>query len=712
MRTRFSQFDRITISGIQYKPVGEHTDGVQFARMDNTGAVERFTWEQIQDLKSARNWRFERDFYAVGPLDKDPQRSQFPLDDLPHEQRRKVFFDACVCEVIRELRGEGVLRLTDDSLAEHRALIEQMVYAREKTRNSVGQSPRGGKPFTMRHLPSARTIRKKFRLYSRTHRNAGVLRPRYAKNARKEFNHEASALLAECVEGYARAERPTKAIIAEETHLRFAEENKRRQADGRHPLPVPSRRTIERRIDRLDPFRVACFREGPDVARRKFSSYGNGLTSSAPMERIEIDEWKVDVISFFRQIGVLEALPNDVRARIPRGRRWICVAIDAATRCILGLVLAAEPSSQAAIKLLRMVVQDKTAIAREIGAESSWPQHGGLAVIATDAGSAFQSDAFQAAAQALHARLEYGPVRTPEMRGTVERFFGSLSGSLTPRLSGRTFSNVIAKADYASDARAVLDDGDLLRILLMWVVDVYHNTPHGGLDRQTPAARWRQLECERFVPEPPDRHTLRAATGIEVTRKISKLGVCFASNHYSSEALHAHFRTRKARDMVIRVDPDDLGEISVRIDGAWHAASCVEGGLDGVSLEAWKAACVKLRQSHRAEAALSADIRENALNTIKSIVDGRVASLLPNSLDPSAKKIDQLERTLFRGLTFAPPPDLNEMLGETTAFGTEIKPPQPEPEIKTKPRDLTSSRKSDQSPPPPPAQPSWRIEDE
>ncbi len=96
MRTRFSQFDRITIGGVHFKPVGEHTEGVQFARMDNTGAVERFTWEQIQELKSARNWRFERDFYAVGPLDKDLQRSQFPLDDLTTEQLRKVFFDACV----------------------------------------------------------------------------------------------------------------------------------------------------------------------------------------------------------------------------------------------------------------------------------------------------------------------------------------------------------------------------------------------------------------------------------------------------------------------------------------------------------------------------------------------------------------------------------------------------------------------------------------
>lgn len=91
-----------------------------------------------------------------------------------------------------------------------------------------------------------------------------------------------------------------------------------------------------------------------------------------------------------------------------------------------------------------------------------------------------------------------------------------------PLLSGRTFRSPEERGDYDSKARAVLDDEDLVRIRIKWIVDDYHLAPHIGLGGSSPAARWKELASERFVPEPPDTHTRRTALGVEVERTPDK----------------------------------------------------------------------------------------------------------------------------------------------------------------------------------------------
>ena len=341
------------------------------------------------------------------------------------------------------------------------------------------------------------------------------------------------------------------------TASRFHEENERRQRAGLRRLHTVSQRTIERRINRLDPFTVASGRLGADRARRDFASYGSGLPRLFPMERVEIDEWQVDLISFFSALGITERIPPQVRNRLPKVRRWLCAAIDCASRCFVGLKLAQRPSSSEAVALLRMIVSDKSGVAREIGARTGWSFHGGLGVVATDAGTAFQSDEFQTAVASLHGRMEFPPVRIPELRGTIEQAFGTIAGSLMPLLSGRTFANVETRGDYDSAARAVLDDEDLLRVLLTWVIDVYHHTPHGGLRGQTPADRWHELAQERFVTEPPDAHERRTALGIPLRRTLSGRGILLFANHYDCPELREQYRGSRDRNVDVRVDPDD-----------------------------------------------------------------------------------------------------------------------------------------------------------
>lgn len=191
-------------------------------------------------------------------------------------------------------------------------------------------------------------------------------------------DHEAESLLRECILLYASPEKPSKSLVFRLTKERFLEENTRRKVEGLSLLRTYSKRTVFRRIGRLDPFFVACHRHSPDKARAMFAISSGGLPKLYPMQRVEFDDWKSDVRTWFRKLGIFEHLPEEIRKMLPSGRRWICVAIDVASRCIVGIRIAAEPSSREAVRLLGMVVQDKSDLARDVGAQSSWAFFGGL----------------------------------------------------------------------------------------------------------------------------------------------------------------------------------------------------------------------------------------------------------------------------------------------------------------------------------------------
>jgi len=99
----------------------------------------------------------------------------------------------------------------------------------------------------------------------------------------------------------------------------------------------------------------------------------------------------------------------------------------------------------------------------------------------------------------IHSR----PYR-PQGRGKIERWFKTVRAQLLTRLSA---------ADTASL-------GALNRRLWAWVEGEYHQSPHRGLDGQTPLERWAQSAGEVRFPEP--ELDLDALFLFEATRKVQK----------------------------------------------------------------------------------------------------------------------------------------------------------------------------------------------
>ena len=101
------------------------------------------------------------------------------------------------------------------------------------------------------------------------------------------------------------------------------------------------------------------------------------------------------------------------------------------------------------------------------------------------------------------------------------------------------------------------------------------------------------------------------------------------------------------------LDPDDIGHVSVLLDGKLKQLRAVNiGRLDGLALSDWVDAQRALRQRYAEEAELSCDIRDAAIERIIEInQNARIrAKLTPQSL--SNGQIKNLEQTLSMGAVF------------------------------------------------------------
>lgn len=681
----------VKIGEIAYSPEATDYRGAILRRLDLPETVEHFSWEDIALLRQDGRWR-----YAPPPAVRTGISTYPPdLTLQTSKARAKITFTGRVLCALHELETKGELIFTDKGLEEALAKILPSLAEAFTNQQFPGRHPRFGDYVTLPLAPSTRSIRRVYRKFVRANFDLRVLmHNKLPGKASSHFEPEVEELLQQGIREFGKEGGSNARTVADNTRKMIKRVSKSRLEKGLSALTIPCLRTIERRIAGLDQFEMTALREGIDAARKKFACSGLGIREMAqfPGERIEIDEWWVDLWTYFSRLGLMKALPPEMRAKIPKGRRYLYAIIDCATRCILALLVAERPSAEAAMKALRMASIDKTDYARAIGARSSWSFCAGFSIVCADTGSAFISGDFMAGVNSIGATMLFPPVAIPELRAHEERFFGNLSQNLAPYLSGRTFPNPVARGDYPTEDRAALDDEDLARILSLYVIDYYHNRPHRSINGQSPANRWRELEDQFAVTEPADIHTLRAALGVEFTRKPSKKGIELFSHHYSCEALRQLWSQGRKAPVRVKADPADIGAISIEINGRWETAEAVSATpLYGVSLSEWTEKFRAIKQHYAHQAELTEPIRTQAIEEICAMDKAsRIrAGVLPG--EPSYKQIKAIQANLFNGTSFRTGPAIMETPAEGF-FGHRITLPE---EDATPPAESTKCTASD-----------------
>lgn len=241
--------------------------------------------------------------------------------------------------------------------------------------------------------------------------------------------------------------------------------------------------------------------------QQKITSTGIGTRftypSISPFSVVQVDGHRID-IEYYVEIENIDGTISKSVAIRP----WLFAVIDVSTRCILGYsVTQSENYSQYdVIDAIQdaMLPRKKKTFFR---IKSTYPDNGGFHSLAypqlsysmvdtiqlDNAKSHLARNTVNRLTERLGITLNFGSVATPEARGIVERFFGTLETRGFHRLPMTTGSNPRDPKRRDAEKQCIKYDmtyDDTCEILELIIAE-YNDTPHSSLQNLTP------LECMR-----------------------------------------------------------------------------------------------------------------------------------------------------------------------------------------------------------------------
>ncbi|SIS16122.1 putative transposase, partial [Roseovarius nanhaiticus] len=513
---RIEQADRLTIEGKRFDWAGKSGDTIFLQPADGQGLTEQFSMGMLSRLSAAGAIKHEVGYYLPDDLKPAPlaKGALFQVSDLNSSQKKRFYNRYVQIMAIEDMVSEGLIlpNAADIEASEKEIETRATAYLRQEVTErdllnhalehqqlpkSVAKSVRKGRGGGSKNgvvLYSADYLRKLYNRYQKHGLSALADTLSKCGNRSSGFRPAEQSLLMSTIRAsYLTLERKTLKATVVDVQRAFHNANKGLKK-GELALRVPGRDAVRTAIKKLDPLRVMIARHGREYAIKKLRPVGTGLEVSRPGERVEMDEWCIDLQSIIHSANLKEFFGAELLDQIgldgDKARWWLVLAIDCRTKIILGMKLTRNPCTSAAQECLRMIVSDKGQLAAASGAPTSWSMAVKPEVLVTDNGPAFKAEAFTNCCLDLRIQTLRTHAGVPGMRGTGERIFGTFSTDLMPRLSGRTFSNSIERGDYKSQDRACLNAEDVAFILVRWVVDIYHNSPHRGLGGRTPLEQW------------------------------------------------------------------------------------------------------------------------------------------------------------------------------------------------------------------------------
>lgn len=651
----FGKYDRVHIEGSPWTVGPRNEEGYVMTLDDSRGLSRSFSHDQLSRLGGLGRIHVERNFFLPDEAKRRLRGSTTLISGLDGRPHARVSKKDAFCEGFLELERDRKVNRTDESIKVNLKLIRGMALDYAENLNRFG-SNQIDHSVDFTKLPSPRTLRRW--LSAKAEFGLPGLIDGMARrgNRTKLMSPEAYGLMMKEVRGYLSLEKPSIKLTHENVLIAFHDRNEERVAEGREPLTAPSYETVRRAIRNLDPFTVEIARNGEAAARKKFRPVINGLELTRLLQRVEMDEWTVDAISIMESAEIDGLLTEEEKKSLGLDgakARWTLTAVICCTsRCILAMVLSRNPGGEAAVQALQMVVSNKGLWADATGSLSSWDMHGTPELLVTDGGLAFKSERFRFACADLGIAAEIAINGTPELRGMIERVFGTMATDLAARMPGRTFSNIREKGDADPEKRAAMKLEDVTFAFIRWVVDIYHNTPHRSLDGETPIECWRRLSKKYGVQSPPDMHHSRLVFGQRQKYNLEKTGITVLGVRYQSEALATWMRRKDPHKVDVRWHPKDIGAISVKMGPDWFEIPAVDSSLEGVAAQTWLTAVRNVRAASPASNRVDMVAVREAIKAIASRNAKAMSAASLNLEDWSGDAADRAEARVIAGVEF------------------------------------------------------------
>lgn len=331
--------------------------------------------------------------------------------------------------------------------------------------------------------------------------------------------------------------------------------------------------------------------EGYDPVARGFSNE----EAQYPLHIVEIDHTQLD-------LDVIDETTGHVV-----GRPWITLGIDVFSRMVWCLYVSFEaPSANVVRKAIEQGIFFKRA-REKYGTSNDWDVFGIPSIIYMDNGPEFRNAAVKRMiTETLKSNVRYRPVKTPRFGGTIERLFGTLNTGLIHQLDGTRKSNPVDLGEYDADAAASLTLSDVRTLLVRYIVDIYHMSPHKGLplDSDTPIVRYLEGIGKIGYPDfiAPDQEADYHIELLPVMNKpYTRDGIRLNNVLYRLDRL-AYLIESSATKYRIKYDIDDISHIYIQPPGTSEyirlpAVRPVSEELEGVNWYTWK----ELRKIMKAE---------------------------------------------------------------------------------------------------------------
>ena len=242
--------------------------------------------------------------------------------------------------------------------------------------------------------------------------------------------------------------------------------------------------------------------------RQKIYSTGIGKryskTALAPFQAVQVDGHIID-LEYTVEIANIDGTISVTTAT----RAWLFAVIDEATRCILGYSVSQEfnYNQYDVIDAIRDAIIPKETMDFTIDG-LKYPENGGFYSLAfpelkyalfdilklDNAKSHLAKHTINKIVDALQTTVSFGSVATPETRGIIERFFGSLETRGFHKLPMTTGNSIndIKRQDPEAAALKYNITFDQIVELLEVLIATYNNTPHSGIENLTPLESMRK----------------------------------------------------------------------------------------------------------------------------------------------------------------------------------------------------------------------------
>jgi len=302
---------------------------------------------------------------------------------------------------------------------------------------------------------------------------------------------------------------------------------------------LPSRRTIQRYIEKLDPYLITKIKKGSRVARKTFQASGQSCPSPFALYMVEIDTHYLDIIVI------------DPKTHHVLGRPYLACAIDVYSRVIVGTYISMFPPS----------AMTTLAVIRDMVTRPNHELPGGIAsIIIPDNGVEFKNNALARVCEQLKITLTPSQIGTPNNKPHIERFFSTLTKGVIQKLSGTTFSNPSERGFYNSSKNAGYSLEQVKDYINDWINTIYQQSIHSQTGR-APILMWGDA-IEHIKPSFLTEADAKIICRRPIDRTIHHGQVQIDGLAYYSHALTV-LEAERVKKVTVLVDDLNLNEVYI-----------------------------------------------------------------------------------------------------------------------------------------------------